>query len=230
MIRIVSIVVLVCLAFACALSDEKPAPLTVQADGPANAWRPEKKPARTPTPTAPAVVLPPTDQTDSGAMPTEATVSPRTGQGLDLRDSWPTGEAMDIEVKGFMDTGFMKDPRPMGFGDLAYTDVFLDFSLNEQGRIDQLDGVINGLYESYSFGIPVVLRSVDAISGSRQVNWEDVIVKHDANHWSIQPVCRWGGASFEVVLENGIEFRDGDTIIRITKSESVFSYVWSQVG
>ena len=227
--RIVSIFILVCLASACVASDEIPSQPAVQADAPANAWRPEKKPISTPATPVPSVDLPQMDGSSSVDMPAKTAAS-LTDKSLVLNDKWPSGAEMKAMVEDFMATGFMKNNSPIGFGEMAYTDVFLDFSVNEPGRIDQLDGVISGMYESYSFGIPVVRRGIDGISGSRQVNWEDVIVQLDANRWRIQPVSLRGSTPFEVVLDNGIEFRYGPRIVRITKSDTVFSCLWSRVG
>lgn len=227
--RIVTIIILVCLTSACVASGEGPSQPTVQADAPANAWRPEKKPMGTPASPVPSVDLPQMDESSSVDMSARAEAS-LADRSLDLNAKWPAGAEMKAMGKDFMATGFMKNNSPIGFGEMAYTDVFLNFSVNEYGRIDQLDGVISGMYENYSFGIPVVRRGVDAISGSRQVNWEDVIVQIDANRWRIQPVSLKGAAPFELVLDNGIEFHYGHHSERITKSGAVFTYLLSRAG
>jgi hypothetical protein len=133
-------------------------------------------------------------------------------------------------VEGFLDTGFMKTLKPVGFGDMAYSDLFLDFSMDTQSRIDQINGVLGDLYDRYFFGIPVVQRGVDAIKGSRQVNWEDAIVQRDARRWSIRPVSLRGAEPFEVVLEGCIEFHEGGTITRITKAGETFTCLKFRVG
>jgi hypothetical protein len=225
--RIVSIIVLVCLAFACTPSYRKAEPPTIQAAGPTNAWRSEKKPSVSSAPPVPVALLK-TQESSPVAAPVE-TLSSSTAQGLELGDTWPSGLSMQSKAQEFLATGFMNSGKPIGFGDLAYTDAFLDFSLDTQGRIDRLDGVVSNMYDKYSYGIPVVQRGIDAISGSRQVNWEDVIVQLDAGRWSVQPVSRKGGEPFEVILQDGIEFRQGIDSIRITKTGTVFSCTYSRV-
>lgn len=227
--RIVNIIILVCLVSACIPEDENSIPPTVQADGPANAWRPATVSIGTSIPPTSAVAKPQTAGSNPGPSQVEAPAL-RTAKGLDLGDKWPSGKDMLAMADDFMTAGFMKNEKPIGFGDLAYTDIFLDFSLDEQGRIDQLDGVVSDMYDQYSFGIPVVPRGSYAISGSRQVNWEDGIVQLGADRWSVQPVSRKGAGPYEVVLKNGIEFRYGPESIRISKTGAVFSCVQSRIG
>lgn len=223
------IITLACLTVACVPGDEKPALPTAPSGGPANAWRPGTASAGTSIPPTSALATPQTAGSSPNPSQMEASAT-QTAKGLDLGSKWPSGKDMLAEVEDFMAAGFMKNGKPIGFGDLAYTDAFLDYSLDDQGRIDQLDGVVSDMYDRYSFGVPVVRRSRDAISGSRQVNWEDVIVQLDAGRWSVQPVSRRDAGPYEVVLQNGIEFRYGSDSIRITKTGTIFSCVQSRVG
>ncbi len=228
--RIVCIVVLVCLAFACVPSDEGSSPLSDQKGSPASAWKPTKKSSVYPAPLP--LALPPispgvpplvTGQT-AGPMATGAPVTTDPQSKQDIQKAWPSGAELLAEVDGFMATGFMKEPSLVGFGDLAYSDISLDPGLDNHGRIDQINGKLKELYDSYSFVIPVVRRRVDAISGSRQVNWEDVIVKLDETRWRVQPVALSGFPPFEIRIDRLIELIEGDSIIRIVKNGSDFAY------
>jgi hypothetical protein len=235
--RIVSVVVLACLSIGCVPMDKQPEPQAVQADGPANAWRPDKKPSYNSAPPASAAAVPQAQGTSGGAgsaqqqaqtLPQDQTSVATPGNALEAK--WPSGEALQATIKDFLDSGFMKFGKPFAFGDLAYTDAVLDASLDDRGRIEQLDGAVSSMYDKYSYGIPVVKRSVDAISGSRQVNWEDVITTLDDSSWRIRPVCDKDGQPFDVILRDGIEFRTGSQSIRITKSGAVFTCIYASVS
>ncbi len=156
-------------------------------------------------------------------------VGQEAARQVEMQKKWPSGAALQKEAENFMAAGFMRKPSQLGFADLAYSDVALDCLIDDQGRISLMDGEFSGLYESYSFGIPVVQRRVDAISGSRQVNHEDVIVKLDGDRWFIQPVSLNGGLPFEVGIATGIEFVSGDMLTRIVKNGSVFTCTETRV-
>jgi hypothetical protein len=141
-----------------------------------------------------------------------------------------SGPDLQILADGFMDTKLMRNPSPVIFGDLAYSDITLDFILDGDGRIEWIDGVLRDMYDSFSFRIPVVQRGIDAISGSRQVNWEDVILQLEPGRWRVFPVCLQDSKPIEVSFGRGIEFREGDTITRISRDGPVFSCARFRVG
>ncbi|MGD9939642.1 MAG: hypothetical protein AB7T74_07560 [Clostridia bacterium] len=212
MSRIISIVVFVCMATACqAYNREAPQP-TVQESSPANAWRPDRKD------TAKEPVEP-----SSTAMQVSAGTLIAEAPAESVEKAAPSSPDLQILADGFMDTRLMRNPSPVIFADLAYSDITLDFIFDGEGRIDQINGVLRDMYDSFTFRIPVVPRGIDAISGSRQVNWEDIIIQLEPARWRVMPVCLQESEPLEVAFGTGIEFREGDTITRVSRDGSVFT-------
>ena len=186
-----------------------------------------------PQPTAPAAN--PAAATDSAheqadaaepvpsRLPMSVSGNARLAPARGLQEVWPSGPAMQTAVDRFLAAGFMKKHAPVGFGDLAYADVELDLAVDGQGRISRINGVLNELYDSYSFEIPVVDRRVDVIPGGRQVNREDVIVPLGNKRWLVHPVALKGSSPVEVSFDGSIELVCDDTMIRLVKSGSDFT-------
>jgi hypothetical protein len=140
-----------------------------------------------------------------------------------LQEVWPPGPAMQTAVDRFLAAGFMKKPAPVGFGDLAYADVELDLVLDGQGRISRINGVLNELYDSYSFEIPVIGHRVGASPDGRHVISEDVIVPLESKRWLVHPVALKSSSPVEVSFDGSIELVCDDTMIRLVKSGSNFT-------
>ena len=179
---IIMITALACLAFACKPSTEE-LPRAAGQNAVATSTQEvtvESQAEVVDTSSAKATAEPQTELAlDTPAMALTETIGSQTVSFTKLQKSWPSGADLQERSKGFMDTGFMKDLAPFGLADLAYSDIALDCIKDDQGRISQLNGVSSDIYNKYSFVIPVVRRRVDAISGSRQVNWEDIIEQID---------------------------------------------------
>jgi hypothetical protein len=217
--RIVSIVVLICLTAACQASGRESPQAVALVSSPATAWRPDRTAAG-----------------NEVAEPSSTTMQVSIGTPAQKASTEVAEEAChsspDLQVlaDGFMDTELMKSSSPVIFADMAYSDISLDFILDGEGRIEQINGLLRDMYDSFSFRIPVVQRGIDAISGSRQVNWEDIIVQREPGHWCIQPVCLQEAGFLEVSFGTGIEFREGATITRISRDGPVFTCAQFRAG